>query len=374
METGAPAHDGDGDGPASAGPEPRPRWGWVRRLVPWVSLLLAIGSAIWMDRSPERARLIAIAAVVGFVALGAFALLEGVDVGRMSRVGGWLARAARASAMMGAQSVIQLCLFFTAPFYLRAVTVNAHWVFMGLLGVAALATLWSPLCDAVLKQPVAAVMLQGAATFAGLGCVLPLLGVSNHDSLAWATGAVVVGAPFVVGRGLGRRALAVLITGLVLAVAALAGAAQLVPPAPLRFVAGGIGTRVVNRELVDARSVFPQAPERLVCLTAIAAPRGLKDKLRHVWRHEGTARAEAQLEIRGGRAQGFRAWSYKRNPAPGRWSCTVETESGQMLGRVTVTVGNAPPPPKRKPAEEPAAPEPPAADQEIGASPEPVTR
>jgi hypothetical protein len=342
---GAPA----GEQPAP--PEPPSRWGWLRRLLPWVSLALSIASAIWTDRRPERARLIAIAAVVGFVALCAFALLEGVDVGRMSRVGSWVARAARASAMMGAQSVIQLCLFFTAPFYWRAVTVNAHWVFMGLLAVAALSTLWTPLCDAVLRRPVSAVMLQGAATFAGLGCVLPLLGVSNHDSLAAATGAVVVGAPFVVGRGLGRRVLATLVTGLVLAVAALAGAAQLVPPAPLRFVAGGIGTRVVNRELVDARSLFERAPERLVCLTAIAAPRGLKDKLRHVWRHEGTARAEAQLEIRGGRAQGFRAWSYKRNPAPGRWSCTVETESGQLLGRVTVTVGNAPAPPKRKPVE-----------------------
>jgi hypothetical protein len=168
--------------------------------------------------------------------------------------------------------------------------------------------------------------------------VLPLLGLSTRASLAVAAGAVVIGAPFVVGRRARHRVSAALITGVALATAAFAGAARLIPPAPLRLVAGAIGTRVVDRALVDGRAVFDAPPDRLVCLTAIAAPRGLKDRLRHVWRQDGETRAEMALEIRGGRAQGFRAWSTRRSPTPGRWTCTVETQSGQVLGRVAVTV------------------------------------
>ena len=59
-----------------------------------------------------------------------------------------------------------------------------------------------------------------------------------------------------------------------------------------------------------------------------------------MWRHDGVRRAEAALDIRGGRAQGFRAWSLQRNPAPGTWTCTVETETGQELGRVAVTIAD----------------------------------
>jgi len=316
-------------------PEPPPRWRWLRRLLPWGSLVLAIVSAVSMDRRPERARLIAAAAVAGWLALGAVALLDGLDLTRLGRFGAWLARVARASTAMGAQSLIQLCLFFALPFYVRATAVPEQYGFVGVLALAAAATLWTPLCAAILRRPPLALLLQGTAAFAALGCVLPLVGLSIRWSLVAAAAAVVVGAPFVVGR---RRREAMLFTAAVVTAAALAGAARLIPPAPLRFVSGAIGTRLLNRALVDPRDVFDTPPERLVCWTAIAAPRGLKDRLRHVWRREGQRRTEAALEIRGGRAQGFRAWSTQRNLAPGKWTCTVETETGQEIGRVAVTL------------------------------------
>jgi hypothetical protein len=314
---------------------PSPRWGWLRRLLPWGSLVLAIVSAVSMDRRPERARLIAAAAVAGWLALGAVALLDRLDLARLGRSGAWLAKAVRASTAMGAQSLIQLCLFFSLPFYVRATAVPEQYGFVGVLALAAAVTLWTPLCSAVLRRPALALLLQGTAAFAALGCVLPLVGVSIRFSLVAAAAAVVVGAPFVVTR---HRLVATLVTAVALTGAALGGAARLIPPAPLRFVSGAIGTRLVNRALVDARDAFDAPVERLVCLTAIAAPRGLKDRLRHVWHRDGQRRAEAALEIRGGRAQGFRAWSTQRSPTVGSWTCTVETETGQELGRVAVTV------------------------------------
>jgi len=334
---GADGQKADAPLPTPAAP-PRDRWRWLRRLLPWGSLVLAIVSAVSMDRRPERARLIAAAAVAGWLALGMVALFDGMELARLPRFGAWLARTARASTAMGAQSLIQLCLFFALPFYVRAAAVPEQYGFVAVLGAAAAVTLWTPLCAAVLRRPALALVLQGAAAFAALGCVLPLVGVSLRWSLAAAAGAIVVGAPFVVTR---HRLVATMVTAVALAGAALGGAARLIPPAPLRFVSGGIGTRVVDRALVDARDAFDRPPERLLCLTAIAAPRGLKDRLRHVWRRDGVRRATAALDIRGGRAQGFRAWSTQRNPAPGTWTCTVETETGQELGRVTVTVGSS---------------------------------
>ena len=321
-------------------------WTILRRLFPWGSLALAIVSAVSMDRRPERARLIAAAAVAGWLALGVFALLDGIDLARSPRVRAWLARAARASTAAGAQSLVQLCLFFALPFYARAVAVPAQLGFLVVLVVAAALTLWTPLCSALLRRPLPALLLQGVAAFAGLGCVLPLLGLSIRASLALAAAAVFVGAPFVVGRSARHRVVAALVTGGALAAAALGGAASLIPPAPLRFVTGGIGTHVVDRSLVDGRTLFDPPPDRLVCHTAIAAPRGLKDRLRHVWRLDGKPHGEVALQIQGGRTLGFRAWSTQRAPIAGLWSCTVETESGQVLGIVAATVsGSRPSPP-----------------------------
>src|SRR5258706_470876 len=138
--------------------------------------------------------------------------------------------------------------------------------------LAAGATLWTPLCTAILRRPVLAVALQGVAAFAGLDCVLPLLGVSNRASLVVAAAAAALGAPFVVGRGARRRALAAVVVGAALAGAAFAGGARGVPPAPPRFVSGAIGPRGGDRELVGPRPELDAPPARPGWPTALAAP------------------------------------------------------------------------------------------------------
>jgi hypothetical protein len=122
------------------------------------------------------------------------------------------------------------------------------------------------------------------------------------------------------------------------------GGAQAIPPAPLRFVAGALGTEVAERTLLDPTSSFAEVPSQLVCWTAIAAPRGLRDRLRHVWLQDGVRKSEAWLEVRGGtRPGGFRTWSYFRHGVgPGEWTCVVETEAGQRLGRVSARIGANP--------------------------------
>jgi hypothetical protein len=308
-----------------------PRPSLVRRVMPWISLVLGVSSAFWMDRRPERAPLVALAAAAGWILLAMLAILES------ARRKALVHRAARFGAAMGSQSLVQLSLFFSAPFFMRAAAIPAHWGFVALIVVAGAVTLWTPLSEAMLRHSVAGAALQGIATFAGLDCVLPLLGLSNQLSLLGATIWTALGLPLVAAA---RRANQgpPLVVALSLLIAFVAGGARFVPPAPLRFVEGQIGTRVSDRRVVDGATQFASPPEQLICFTAIAAPRGLRDKLRHVWRQNGVLRGEVPLEIRGGRPQGFRTWSTHRAISPGRWSCTTETASGQLLGRLVVHV------------------------------------
>jgi hypothetical protein len=311
--------------------------------LPWASLVLGIASAVTMDRRPERARWVALAAGAGWLLLGALALLGRNE--RSFRGGGrgrFRSLAAR-GAVMGTRSLMQLCLFFATPFFVAAAAVPAHWAFVAVLIAAAAVTLWDPLHDAALRHPLAGPTLQAIATFAGLDCVLPVLGLSNRASLIAATAWTALGLPLAALTTApppvrGRRTALAGVAAAALAAALLFGAAHVIPPAPLRFVDGALGTRLADRRILAPVTSLPSVPPELYCATAISAPRGLRDRLRHVWRLDGRPIAEVPLEIRGGRVQGFRTWSVKHNLAPGRWTCSVETESGQLLGRVTILI------------------------------------
>jgi hypothetical protein len=307
-------------------------WRFIRKIVPWISLGLGLFSMAAMNRDPERAPVIAMAAAGGWLLMALLSILESW------RSRALLARAARAGAALGSQSMVQLSLFFSLPFYFRAAAMPAHWGFIGVLASAGLITLWSPLIDAAMRHPIFGAPLQAVATLAGLGCVLPLLGFSNRDSMLIAVATTAGGAVLIALLKRSGR-LAALIVALGLVVGYIQGGARFVPPAPLRFVQGQIGTSVIERRLSDPSVTFARPPAQLVCFTAIAAPRGLRDRLRHVWRQNGGLRVEIPLEVRGGRDKGFRTWSTYHRPAPGNWTCTVETESGQRVGRVSARVG-----------------------------------
>jgi hypothetical protein len=301
--------------------------------MPWISLGLGIFSMLAMDRTEKRAPLIAIAAAGGWLLMVLLSILES------ARSQALLARAARAGAALGSQSMVQMCLFFSAPFYARASSIPAHWAFVGVIALAGLLTLWSPLLDSAMRHPVAGAPLLAVATFAGFNCVLPLLGFSNRDSLLIAVAATAGGSILI---ALFRRAgrIAALVVAAAMIAAYMYGGARFIPPAPLRLQDPQMGTSVVERRLAGGDVAYDQPPAQLVCYTPIVAPNGLRDHLRHVWRQDGVKRMAISLEVRGGRDKGFRTWSTYHGPAPGHWTCTVETESGQLLGRVSARVGS----------------------------------
>lgn len=76
--------------------------------------------------------------------------------------------------------------------------------------------------------------------------------------------------------------------------------------------------------------------ERIYCVSAVFAPRGLDTRLYHRWSHyeEGRGWATASrigFSLAGGREGGYRGYTWKRNLAPGAWKVAVETENGRTV-------------------------------------------
>jgi hypothetical protein len=115
---------------------------------------------------------------------------------------------------------------------------------------------------------------------------------------------------------------------------------SLIPPAPLRLMDVGFGLDL-DRETLRIATPLSRLPtggaERIYALTAIRAPQGLKDNIRHRWYLDGRlVYASPFHPIQGGRKTGFRLWTSVRlqgiSPLS-RLRLDVETEGGQLIGR-----------------------------------------
>ena len=113
-----------------------------------------------------------------------------------------------------------------------------------------------------------------------------------------------------------------------------------VPPATLWLTEVAVTIQLDNQNRAPGQSlklisVAQLRSEGLYAYTAINAPRGLSERIYHVWRREGGAVERIALDIHGGRKEGYRAWTHKQNfpaDAVGRWQVQVLTEAGQMIG------------------------------------------
>ena len=114
-----------------------------------------------------------------------------------------------------------------------------------------------------------------------------------------------------------------------------------VPPAALRL------TDMSMSYQLDEQARKPLSPitelteqslleKGLYSFSAVKAPRGLNEKIFHVWVHNRKEVDRIALDISGGRKEGYRAWSHKTNfpaNAAGKWVVKVVTESGQLIGQ-----------------------------------------
>ena len=90
--------------------------------------------------------------------------------------------------------------------------------------------------------------------------------------------------------------------------------------------------------------VHQRPGEKIDCFTSIFLPPGIECTLYHRWMYKEpktgkwSQYSRIGFPIRGGRKEGYRGFTYKRNMAAGKWKVQVETEEGRVLGLVRFRV------------------------------------
>lgn len=334
--------------------------------------LSGVASFVLVDRQAGLAKVLALVMLVSWLWL----ILENMLRERIAARFGF--ELPRPLLRYATQMIHQESLFFVLPFFFITTTWNSgQAMFSGLLAAAALVSIVDPLYYKWLA-PRRWIFLayHTLALFAVLLTALPIifkLNTTESYQLSLAA-AVLLSFPSLFSiitvrkwwRGL-------LLIGLTLAIGTFGWLARAwVPPATLWLTEVAITTEFDNQnrspgEGLEALSASQLRSTGLYAYTAINAPRGLDERIYHVWKHDGRELERIALDIHGGREKGYRAWTHKKNfpqNVEGSWQIQVLTEAGQMIGvlRFEVTPDAAPQTGNQGGLNEPLPEQPPAAD------------
>jgi hypothetical protein len=267
------------------------------------------------------------------------------------------------------KQLYQQMFFFLVPLYASSATWSLTspnwWLVPILLVCAVLSTMDLVFDNFIMEHRIIASTMYGLCVFGVLNLNLPLVfGFRHFDALLVAAGAT---APTValltfrmkaVFRPRGVLLTFAVTTGLV--VAANYGRVA-VPPAPMAMSHGGVGHGAPGRyECVPGPldEMRRDQLDDLRCVSQISEPGGLRDEIVHVWRHGSreVARIPPQPmpECRGLVVKSVLGQAQLPADPHGKWSCTVETGDGQLVGRVAWKIIDAPPPPTPPPPTPPA--------------------
>ncbi|WP_084591602.1 DUF5924 family protein [Gilvimarinus agarilyticus] len=243
------------------------------------------------------------------------------------------------------QMVHQESLFFVIPFFFITTAWNSgQLVFTGMLMAAAAISVIDPIYYRWLAtKRWLYFFFHGFTLFAVLLTALPIiLHLPTSQSYFWSLAVAVVLSFLNMVRdfsfGWWRRT--------ALAAALLMGAAAVgvlarpwVPPATLWLTDVAITGAIDDKAKEPAEKLkvvsVEQLQQGLYAYTAIHAPRGLRERIYHVWRLNGNVVDKIALDINGGRQAGYRAWSHKLKFPPypqGNWRIDVVTEARQVVG------------------------------------------
>lgn len=251
------------------------------------------------------------------------------------------------------QLIHQESLFFVLPFFFITTTwLSGQLLFTGVLCVAALVSIVDPVYYRWLAERRLVYMsFHTLALFAVMLTALPVIFQQTTDeTYLYAMGAAIVLAIPTLVKLVpeGRKWLGFLrLFGMILLLTGTLWFARYwVPPATVWLTNVHVSTQLdtdnrkpgAGLKTISARQLHA---EGLYAYTAIRAPRGLSERVYHVWVHEGREVQRIPLAIKGGRQEGYRTWTHKtRFPAEvvGDWQVQVVTEGGQMIGVVRFEV------------------------------------
>lgn len=309
-------------------------------LIAFFGFCSGIGSFILVDRQEKLATWIAVILLVSWIWL----MVENSAVALLAKL--FKREIPQPLLRYATQMIHQESLFFVLPFFFVTTTWNSgQLAFTGLLGAAGLISITDPLYYKWLAPRRWLFMaLHTLTLFAALLTALPIIvHLTTAESYKLALGiAMLLSFPSLassfpinsVKRGL----------GLVLMTLAIGAAGWMlrfwVPPATLWLTEAAVSTRFDNHNRTPGESIQEIGVNQLrsaglYAYTSINAPRGLDERVYHVWRHNGEEVERIALDIHGGRQEGYRAWTHKQNFPPdvlGKWQVRVVTEDGQMIG------------------------------------------
>jgi hypothetical protein len=252
------------------------------------------------------------------------------------------------------KNLYQGMLFFLLPFYFKSTTFTSQnaWFVCVLAACALLSTLDIVFDRVVFKFRALASIFHGVALFGCLNLVVPALFPDTRTliSLLVATAITVIGF-WTIHVGIAtfkdKRWLAAFFASIAFAVGLAYFGRTAIPPVPMHVAKGAVGPIVLKDGSLGmvVRELHPSVIDKLTAITDVVVPGGKGDRLMHVWRHNGNEvhRATETTSRVGGPEGAIRlrsALSGRQLPQHlvGSWSVDVETDDGQIVGRVAFTV------------------------------------
>jgi hypothetical protein len=316
---------------------------------------LGFGMILFAQKGFERARWLLVSGLVAWLLVVVFFrhFGSGHEQARFHAV--WPGARTRFLVMTYVlKNLYQGMLFFLLPFYWKSSTFGAEsGFFVFLLAACALLSTLDLVFDRVLmKWKSLASAFYAITLFATVNLAVPALLPETRTLATLLVAAGVTAVAFLAlhvrVEHLKKRLFAAL---LVLAVAGSVGLAyvarRFVPPVPMYVAVGAVGPMKLpdGRLAMEVKSLHRSVIQKLIAVTDVVVPGGEGDRLSHVWRREGevvqtSPDDAAHVAGPSGTVRLRSSLAGDKLPADlvGRWTVDVETEDGQLVGRVAFTV------------------------------------
>jgi Family of unknown function (DUF5924)/Protein of unknown function (DUF2914) len=316
---------------------------------------LALGAFVvaFAQKGFEHARWLSISIGIAWLLVVMFFRLFGGDASRVS-----VDRTTKARVFFvmsyALKNLYQGMLFFLLPFYYKSTTFDAPNVwFVCLLGGCAVVSTLDLVFDRVLLRFRAlASMFHATTLFAVMNLLIPALLPNTRTLISLLSAAFLTVVSFwtlhVRASALKKRRNAVLFLASLAAGVFLAYAIRRsIPPVPMHLSSAAVGHEQLpdGRLTMEVRSLHFSVIRQLIAVTDVVVPGGKGDQLVHVWRHDGAEvhhAAEDTSRVVGpfGAVRLRSGLTEEALPSNlvGRWTIDVETEDGQLVGRVPFTV------------------------------------
>jgi hypothetical protein len=318
---------------------------------------LTLGSfvVVFAQKGFERARFLAISVAAAWLLVLVFFSLYGSGATQQNIDGAGPKARLRFFVMTYVlKNLYQGMLFFLLPFYWKSATPGApNFYFVLLLGTCAfLSTLDIVFDRFVMRRKGFASVFHGVTLFSCINLLIPALLPQTRTLWSLMSAAFVTVVAFwtlhVPLKALTRpKYLVVLVTSLASGVAVAYFARFVIPPVPMHLSHGAVGPETLDdgRLAMEVKEVHVSRIAKIYAVTDVVVPGGEGDRLRHVWRHDGKAvhrSDEETARVTGPEGTVRLKSALLENELPeklaGDWTVDVETEDGQLVGRVSFVV------------------------------------